>query len=768
MSGRATTEDGFENLFQVVVETAYEGICTLDAVGVITYANTRVATMLGRSVADLIGRPVFDFMAPQAAFEARTRFAMRQRGIPDVAEVAFVLPDGGMLAALESASSTFDGDGRFTGAVCLFTDITGRAIAEQRLRESERYFRALTESSSELVSVIDAEGVLRYANGRFLRVLGWSSEEALGRSVFDFVAPEDRERLEPVFRELVTNPGHVVVADHGVVCRNGETRALNAVGRNLLDDPAVRGIVVNASDVTERRFAEDALRKSETRFEHVVASVPGMVYQYAINPDWSGGYTYVSEGARQLFGVDPAAAVRDASLLVDLIHPGDRDGFRAAWMTAAAHLTPFRWDGRVLLPNGRQRFIQIVAQAERQTDGRILSNGIVTDVTALRELEQQLQQSQKMEAVGRLAGGIAHDFNNLLTVISGYTQIALQNVLPGSKLQADLGEVAKAAEGAAPRTQRQLAVSRPPGGKPVQLDVTETVTEVARMLVPIVGEDVRIETELAPNLWSVYADPGQIVQVLMNLAVNARDAMSRGGTIRLRTANVPMGGAAFNESAEMPVCDYVSIVVEDTGTGIDPEVLPHIFEPFYTTKPHGQGTGLGLSTVYGIVRQSGGNVTVESRLGEGSRFTVLLPRSAESHELSPTLPARGPKRGTETILLVEDEAAVRSAVEGMLTGLGYRVLEADSSESALAITAAADARGIPIHLVLTDVVMPDQTGRVLGERLTAFWPEIRILYMSGYTDDEILRRGLTHPGAAFLEKPFTIERLSEAVRGALA
>jgi PAS domain S-box-containing protein len=613
-----------------------------------------------------------------------------------------------------------------------------------------------------------------------------------------------------------------------------------------------------------------------------------MVYQWVYPPAGPGGYTYVSEGTRRLFGVAPEAALENPAVLIDLIHPEEREAFIARARASAATLAPFRWEGRVIIPSGEERFVQISAHNARASDGSILSDGLITDVTELRnasrrleeseqryrslfahnpdavfsldvsgkflsanpacyalsgyaegellgapfepllfpedlgvafknfgvavggkatqyevairhrsgkrvqlgitnvpmivggrvigvfgiakdltvqrELEQQLRQSQKMEAVGRLAGGVAHDFNNLLTVIISYTQMALGTLPTDAIARSDLREVESAAGRAADLTRQLLAFSRQQVLRPRRLDVNQVVTESVGMLRRLIGEDVALVTDLAPGLWPVHSDPGQLSQVLMNLAVNARDAMVGGGTLSLRTHNVVVETVDARERPGLVAGAYAAIVVEDTGTGIDPSVLPNIFEPFYTTKGAGHGTGLGLATVYGIVKQSDGFVYAESAPGKGSRFTVLLPRTdRDGHDdAQPAIDA--PPRGYETILLVEDAGAVRGAVRRMLESLGYTVLEAANASEALQIATAARLEKAPIHLVLTDVVMPEISGRALRERLARLWPELRVLYMSGYTNDEILRRGLGESGEMLLEKPFTLEHLAAAVR----
>jgi two-component system cell cycle sensor histidine kinase/response regulator CckA len=873
-----------------VVEAAHEGICTVDVEGRITYANARLAHMLDCTNEALVGKTLFAFMTAEANFDARTRFARHQRGIAEIVDLELERADGTTLWVQKSVSSLFDPDGRFVGAVYLLTDVTARHAAQQQVAENERLFRALTEQSSELVCVLDAGATIRYANPAFVRLLGYAPDEMIGRCGFDFVEPGDAVRVTDVFGALATQPGGLVHVEYGVRHRDGTRRLVSAVAHNLIGDPAVAGVVVNAHDVTERRLAEDALRKTEARYHRIAANAPGMVYQFVQHPDGTYRVPFVSEGARDIYGLDPREIERAPASIIDVVHPDDRRAFDALIAASAANLSPWHWEGRVVLPSGEEKWLRGASRPERQPDGSTLWDGLLMDVTdrqlaarrleeseqhyrslfdqnpdavfsfdtngyfvsanvacerltgctreelvclpfeplvppehldatvagfraalageatsyesaihdadgslvelavtnipivvndvvvgvfgiakdltGRRELEAQLRQAQKMEAVGRLAGGVAHDFNNILTVITAYTAMAIGELPSDAPICADLREVEAAANRAASLTRQLLAFSRQQVLQPRRIDVNRTVSDVVGMLRRVIGEDITLQTELAARVWPVHVDPGQLEQVLMNLAVNARDAMPSGGTLRLRSMNVAVDAAGARGREGLLPGEYAAIVVEDTGTGIDAKVLPQIFEPFYTTKEPGQGTGLGLATVYGIVKQSDGFVYVDSVPGKGSQFHVLLPRTEEAEEAAPGLPTVLP-RGNETILLVEDESVVRVAARRMLERQGYAILEASNGAEALRVAAEADVRGARIELVLTDVVMPEQGGRALGDRLAMHWPTLRVLYMSGYTDDEILRRGLMKPGAAFLEKPFTAEQLARAVRRAL-
>jgi two-component system cell cycle sensor histidine kinase/response regulator CckA len=418
--------------------------------------------------------------------------------------------------------------------------------------------------------------------------------------------------------------------------------------------------------------------------------------------------------------------------------------------------------------DGSPIVVSVSTSPLRRPDGTIYGiMSILTDITYVRRMEEQLRQSQKMEAVGRLAGGVAHDFNNLLTAISGYSDLLLHRLPDYSTLRRDVEEIRKAGDRAAALTRQLLAFSRRQVLQPKVLDLNGVVTKMGQMLRRLVGEDIGLSIDLSPSLSRVKADPGQIEQVIVNLAVNARDAMPDGGRITIATADAELSPAYAAAHPEVRPGPHVLLSVADTGQGMSDETQAHLFEPFFTTKERGKGTGLGLATVYGIVQQSGGHIRVNSAADRGSTFLVYLPR-VEAPEDGvqgtdrPLLPHPSP--GTETVLLAEDEEVLRRLAREILSGNGYKVLEAANGREALLLSEAH--RG-EIHLLLTDVVMPKMSGRELGERIRLLRPDLRILYMSGYTDDAILRHGILEDGIPFLQKPFTPEALARKVREVL-
>ena len=502
--------------------------------------------------------------------------------------------------------------------------------------------------------------------------------------------------------------------------------------------------------------------ESERRFRSVVEGAPeGMLVQV------DGVFRYLNPAALALFGAETPDQIVGQSFS-DRVHPDCRAVVteRLRLMKEERHFVPVI-EEQYLRMDGSSFDVEVTA-APFDFEGCPGSIVFVRDITrrkqaerAMQALEGQFRQAQKLEAVGRLAGGIAHDFNNLLMVIRSYTEM-LQDRLPAEDgLRRNTQQVMKAADRAASLTQQMLAFSRKQVLSPRVLDLNAVVNETAKMLVRLIGEDIELLVGLADSLWAIRADPDQIVQVLMNLCVNARDAMPEGGTLTLATCNVTVGEDGLENCANIAPGDYVALSVTDNGTGISTDVQEQMFEPFFTTKDTGKGTGLGLSTVYGIVKQSGGFIWVDTELGRGTSFTIYLPREKSASELNWPTQVEQCQQGTETLLVVEDEQALRESMCEFLGGLGYTVHAADSGHQALS---TAKERDSGIDLLLTDVVMPKMSGRELSQMLTREYPNLKTIFMSGYTDDTILRHGLGDAGIAFLQKPFSLSTLARKVR----
>jgi two-component system, cell cycle sensor histidine kinase and response regulator CckA len=390
---------------------------------------------------------------------------------------------------------------------------------------------------------------------------------------------------------------------------------------------------------------------------------------------------------------------------------------------------------------------------------------IAEDVTDRRALEEQFRQAQKMEAVGRLAGGVAHDFNNLLMVISGYTEVLLEEFRADDPLQGKVQAIQQAADRATTLTRQLLAFSRKQFLELKVVDVNAIVSDMERLLRPLIGETIELTTRLTSGVGQTRADAGQLEQVIMNLVVNSRDAMPRGGKITIQTSEATFEAHASREHGLVAPGSYIVLTVSDTGLGMDAETQSRIFEPFFTTKEKGKGTGLGLSTVYGIVKQSGGYIFADSGVGRGTRFRIYLPRVDDPAESAGTPhTAQVPGGGSETVLLVEDEESVRQLVRDTLQARGYKVLEAENGEVGVQV---AESHAGTIDMIITDVVMPGMSGRELARRVTEARPETKVLYLSGYTEEAIAHEGVLDPGTAFLQKPFTLQLLSRKVREVL-
>ncbi|MBI4563868.1 MAG: PAS domain S-box protein [Planctomycetes bacterium] len=512
-------------------------------------------------------------------------------------------------------------------------------------------------------------------------------------------------------------------------------------------------------EVTGRKVAEAALRESEKRYETLARMSPVGIFRAGAD----GRCVHVNERWCRITGFGPDEAKDDGWMAS--IHPEDRERVVAEWRRSVKNRSPFELEYRFRRPDGGVSWVfsQVVAEADPsgQVEGYVAA---ITDITEKRRLEERYNQAQKMEAVGRLAGGVAHDFNNMLTAIIGYSELLLAQLSPGDPMRENVEEIHKAGQRAAGLTRQLLAFSRRQMVEPRVLDLNSCVAGVEKLLRRLIGEDVELVTAPARDLWPVRGDPGQVEQVLMNLAVNSRDAMPQGGKLTIETANVELDVEYVQIHADVRPGGYVLLAISDTGCGMTKEVFSHLFEPFFTTKEKDKGTGLGLATVYGIVKQNGGHICVYSEVGHGTTFKIYLPRAGASKRESSVRPPKIDKRGTETILLVEDEGAVRKFSRKVLEHQGYRVLQAENGEEALRM---CERHHAPIDLLVTDVVMPRMGGPELAKRMAGVRPRMKVLYLSGYTTNAMVHQGIRDPDLAFLQKPFSSDALIRKVRETL-
>ena len=663
-------------------------------------------------------------------------------------------------------------EGKPARAVGTHTDISQQKQLQAALREREEKTQSLFESMNEGVAycrMIYRDGtpcdwIYDEVNPAFGQLTGLHSVE--GKLVSE---------LLPRIRE--TNPE--LIETYGRIAWTGVPEQFEQFVEPLgiwfgvyAYSPRKEHFVAVIEDITARKTSELAIRKSHDLLSNLARLVPGVIYQYRLWPDGRSAFPYSSPGMYEIYGVTPEEVREDATPVFGRLHPEDVARVSEAILESARTLNTFYSEFRVVLPEQGLRWRWSQAVPERMADGGTLWHGIILDVTERHKAEDekarltsQLIQAQKMESVGRLAGGVAHDFNNLLTVILGYSGFLMAKLKPNDPLHLYAREIGQAGNRAAGLTKQLLAFSRKQVIEPKLLNLNATIRESVPMLERLIGEDIEFRMHLKADLGFTIADPDQIYQVIMNLAVNARDAMPNGGTLDISTANVELSQEeAHALDQEAMAGSYLAIAVADTGTGMDEETLRHIFEPFFTTKEEGKGTGLGLATVFGIVRQSNGWIEVRSTPEAGTRFRIFLPRIDGGPPEEPKTADEVPKTGHETILIVEDQEGVRAFTKAVLLRQGYEVLEAAGGEEALLVAGAYSGR---IHLLLTDVVLPGMNGKMVSDRLVALYPGIRVIFCSGYTADLIHQRGVAQHGTSFLQKPFRPENLIAKVREVL-
>jgi len=753
-----------EDLFRDLMEHSHALICIHDLEGRILTINPAAERSLGyESSADFAREMprIQDFLAPGAeeGFE-RYLTAIAQTGVASGMMSVVTRTGERRYWEYRNTMRTEGVEKPVVRGVAI--DVTDRVVAERSLRDAQRFSEEIIASAGEGIIVYGPD--LRYLlwNPFMEELTGLPVEEVLGRRPEElFPDCTNNGVLDSLRRALAgekvsTDDLSLSVASTGRSARISSTYTphLNADGR-------VVGVIEIVENVTVQKRAEETLRESQTSLER--AQEVGRIGSWVSGVE-DDVLTWSKETCR-IFGVSPASFDGRRATFFARVHPEDRDAVEAAMREAIELNRPYRIEHRVVRPDGSELWVYERADVVRDASGKAIRlEGIVQDITERRRLEEQFLQAQKMEAIGRLAGGVAHDFNNLLTAILGYTDLLLQQVGPGDAMREDLEQIQRAGDRAAALTRQLLAFSRRQMLEPKVIDVNVTVRHLENMLRRVLGEDVLLVTALDTDLELVRADPGQLEQVIVNLVVNSRDAMPSGGTITISTRStmlddaLDLGGFAIAQGA------YVVLEVLDTGSGMDTGTLARIFEPFFTTKEKGKGTGLGLATAYGIVKQSGGYISCDSEPGRGTRFQIYLPRSFERAEEGNASQhaVRDSLRGSETVLLVEDEEGVRRLSRRLLEAHGYHVLEAAEGEQAVEFAARYPD---PIHLLLTDVVMPGMSGPEVAGQIQALRPKIKILFMTGYSDSTVT--GLA-PDAPLLQKPFTPDALAHRVRETLA
>jgi PAS domain S-box-containing protein len=635
---------------------------------------------------------------------------------------------------------------------------------EARSAEMVRRDTVAMDSAMDGMAIVSGEGKYTYVNAAYAHLMGHPNAQSMvGQYWVEMHSLSDVKPAEQQIREGLAREGKWFGA---VTIQRDGVAVPTEISITKLPDG---GVVTIGRDVSERQRSEKSRKEAETKYKTLVEQVAAISYIAELGMD--GQWLYISPQVEAMFGFAADEWLADSRQWAKHIHPEDQKIVEIA-EEESKRSERFQAEYRIVRKDGRVIWVSDTAAVVPGSNSHPLMEGIIVDITDKKQLEGQLQQSRRMEAVGRLAGGIAHDFNNLLTIIKGYTELALIRAKGMPELRSDVERIEDAAERAAGLVRQLLAFSRRQVMQPKVLDLNGIVVGLDKLLRRLMDEDIQMVTVANEAVGAIKADPGQIEQVIMNLVVNARDAMPSGGRLTVETANVELDSTYARDHASVKPGKYVMLAVSDTGIGMSADTVAHIFEPFYTTKESGRGTGLGLSTVYGIVKQSGGYIWVYSELNHGTTFKVYLPRVDEAVERAAVaakpaenVPAKE-LSGRETILLVEDEPELRELTRTVLAARGYNVIEAMSAEGAERL--ASDRRdGAKIHLLLTDVIMPGVSGRELAKRVLARQPSVRVLYMSGYTYNVIAENGTLERGVAFLQKPFTPSALVEKVREVL-
>jgi PAS domain S-box-containing protein len=737
--------------YKSIVESITDLVIILDPDGTIRYANPALRSMLGFSPEELLGSRVQMLLHPDDAECVKQFFSSRIREGYEIGSIAFrVIHKDRSSRWVESLGVNRLADPEVSGVLVVMRDITERKQVEAELRSNERQLEAIVQAVNDIVFEFDEDGQYLNVFAADEAKLARPSKELLGRTIAEVLGAERARPFVDAIRRVL-HTGMAERFEYTLAVQDGERHFFTRLHRVPGLDGARDSVCMAISDITDRKKAEASLARSEAQYRNLIEHAPLGIFR--------------AMGDGRLIGANPA--------LISLLGCGGRECLGSVNLIRDVYVDPTQFlhpgsetdEIQWKKPDGSRIWVRVHLRSEWDPISGAEVIGLVEDVTIERNLEAQFLQAQKMEAVGRLAGGVAHDFNNLLTGILSYSDMLIEDLPADDARRADLEQIRRAGTRARELTQQLLAFSRRQVLQVTLLDINEVVRSTQQLLRRVIGEDIAVNIVTTDQPAVVRADPGQIEQIILNLAVNARDAMPAGGLLTLETAHVDLDEKFANRHDGVPPGAYVMLSVSDNGGGIAPEVLEHLFEPFFTTKGPGKGTGLGLASVYGIVKQSGGSIWPYSEPGRGTTFKIFLPRvegSSSAREEASHSPSH--EGGRETILVAEDESGVRDVAARVLSKRGYRLLLAEDGPAALQLARNTSER---IELLLSDLVMPGMKGGELARVLRNERPGLRVLFMSGYTDDAVVRQGVLEEGVPYLQKPFSAATLTAKVREVL-
>ncbi len=760
-----------EEKYRTILETMGEGIFETDLRGNYTFVNDAACRLVGYERDEMIGNNFRMCHSPGTMLylkEAYTR--MYKTGKSEILmDYEAIRKDGSVRIHQANTALIRDHAGDIIGSRALVRDVTERKKAEESLRKSEEKYRTILETMEEAYVEIDLKGRYTFVNDAACRLVGRGRDEFIGIQFRDIFAPRVAHYLQEVYGRILNTGNPEFLIDHEMIHKDGSVRNLEA-NVALIRDASGKSIGFRtlARDITQRKQAEEALKKSEERYRSILETMDEM---YTEN-DLKGKYTFVNDAAWRLMGYNSPDELMERKF--HLRHPPETikrlfEVYSRVYKTGKPEFISeyevFRKDGSIRI---NEASVALMKDASGEPVGfRTLARDVTERKKTEEEkarIEEQLAQAQKMESVGRLAGGVAHDFNNMLTVILGYAELIKSRLPRGDPMLADMLEIEKAAGRSRDLTHQLLAFSRKEIIEPRSIDLNGLIKGAQKMLARLIEEDIDLRFYPGTDLWKIRIDPSQMEHLLINLAANARDAISDRGKLTIETENVHLNEAYCKMHPEFAPGYYVLLGVSDDGIGMDKETMKHLFEPFFTTKETGRGTGLGLATAYGIVKQNDGFINVYSEPGRGTTFKIYIPKSMEEEVAKDEAEEAVPAHTTGTVLLVEDDDLVRAMTTEMLEVIGYTVIATGTPEEALSFFEKDKAR---VDLLLTDVVMPQMSGRELSERIESIRPGVKVLFMSGYTTNVIAHRGVLDEGVHFIQKPFSMSDLARKVRDAL-